>query len=260
MLNILLGYMKKYIIEYVGGTKGDMLSRFLNNLSTDQDVRGKSSHTVWPCGGRNWLKSTKVNGVVLDLTLDRFEEALWRNPYEFMPTHPLGVIDIKDYRDLLKMYNYEIYSIKYKPKHQTTIRIESLIKNFPLRDDRTKIDILNVLFSSLKLPPPEWLLDSDKKLMKTVFTETEMKKKTVQLLGMFNKTYLGQVGQVWPSLDMAMWNEMTEHRTILNYEDLYLEKYPFPHLPDREEEWKDLVENSWCDYNGHGYRKFVEIT
>jgi hypothetical protein len=234
---------KKYIIEYVGGTKGDMLCRFLNNLSTDQDVRGKSSHIDWPLGGRNWLKSTKVNGEVLDLTLDRFEEALWRNPYEFMPTHPLGVIDIKDYRDLLKMYNYEIYSIKYKPKHHATIKIESLIKNFPLRDDRTKIDRLNVLFSSLKLPPPEWLLDSDKKLMKTVFTETEMKKKTALLLGGFNKTY----------------NEMTEHRTILNYEDLYLEKYPFPHLPDREEEWKDLVENSWCDYNGHGYRKFVEI-
>ena len=262
-LYILLGYMKKYIIEYCGGTKGDMLCRFLNNLPADQNSTGKSSHNRWPWDGSNWLKAPKINGVELDLTLDRFEEALWRNPYEFTVAHPLWIIDIKDYRDLLKEYNYEIYSIKFKPKHYATIRIESLIKNFHNREDWEKIDILNVLFFSLKLPPPEWLLDSDKKLMKTVFTETEAEKKTVQLLDLWARKWRPMASASdrycpYTPSGLASFNEMTEHRTILNYEDLYLGGYPFPDLPDREKEWKDLVENSWCDYNGRGYRKFEE--
>jgi len=255
--------MKKYIIEYCGGTKGDMLCRFLNNLPADQNSTGKSSHNRWPWDGSNWLKAPKINGVELDLTLDRFEEALWRNPYEFTVAHPLWIIDIKDYRDLLKEYNYEIYSIKFKPKHYATIRIESLIKNFHNREDWEKIDILNVLFFSLKLPPPEWLLDSDKKLMKTVFTETEAEKKTVQLLDLWARKWRPMASASdrycpYTPSGLASFNEMTEHRTILNYEDLYLGGYPFPDLPDREKEWKDLVENSWCDYNGRGYRKFEE--
>ena len=53
-----------------------------------------------------------------------------------------------------------------------------------------------------------------------------------------------------------LFNEMTEHRTLLSYEELFCSDLPYPLNPDRKEEWLNLVENSWCNYYEHGYREW----
>ena len=116
--------MTKYIIEYAGGTKGDMLCRFLNSIASDQDSTGKTLPLGWE-DGFNWLKLVNP----YELTLERFEDVLSKNPYKFLPAHILWVTYDKNYRDLLKKYNYEIWSIKFEPKHYLTIQIEALLKN-----------------------------------------------------------------------------------------------------------------------------------
>ena len=117
---------KKYIIEYFAGTKGDMLCRFLNNLKPALELTGKSRPVMSTVP--SWLKLMDPN----ELTLERFEEALSVNPYEYMPAHALWVVYNPKYLDLIEKYNYEIYSIKFEPEHYVTVIIEALIKNMTL--------------------------------------------------------------------------------------------------------------------------------
>ncbi len=52
-------------------------------------------------------------------------------------------------------------------------------------------------------------------------------------------------------------DEMTNDRTLLHYDDLFLSNScPFPDYSHREDEWLMLVDQSWCDYDENGYRKF----
>jgi hypothetical protein len=298
---------KKYIIEYLGGTKGDMLCRFLNNLKPDLESTGKSKPVK--SSVPSWLKIMDPN----ELTLERFDEALSKNLYEYMPAHALWVTNNKDYRDLLKKYNYEIYSLKFKPEHYVTIIIEALIKNMTLlqksktstnshlvsainRNYRESgfhhlkdksgllsgsykdgkwtrefispqgtlpnteiqiVEILNILFFEDKVVP-KWMttaMDASGIVLKDLDLWNLEHKRDIRLENILknppNHLYKKRAAIY------RLFNEMTEHRTILNYEDLYLSEYPFPDQPDREEEWKDLVENSWCDYDSNGYRKFI---
>ena len=87
-------------------------------------------------GCENWLKLVSQR----DMTLERFEEVLSVNPYEYVPAHPLwcccpttiqGTENVlySKYIDLLKKYDYEIISLKFEPKHYVTIFIERVLKN-----------------------------------------------------------------------------------------------------------------------------------
>ena len=77
--------MKKYIFEYVGGTKGDMVVRFLNGV--EPSIRFDRQNITEPqyLGCENWLKLVSQR----DMTLERFEEVLSVNPYQYVPAHPL---------------------------------------------------------------------------------------------------------------------------------------------------------------------------
>lgn len=197
MQNILLGYMKKYIIEYVGGTKGDMVCRYLLGEPADIDKKGKTTSISLD------LKILNPS----DYTLDYFEEVLSKNEYEYIPSHPLWVTYDQRYVDLLEKYNYEILSIKFEPKHYITITIESILKN----------DLTQALYKLDTILDFAW----------------KMRARTNDLF-----------------------NEMTEHRTLLSYEELFCSDLPYPLNPDRKEEWLNLVENSWCNYYEHGYREW----
>jgi hypothetical protein len=304
---------KKYIIEYLAGTKGDMLCRFLNNIKPNLESTGKSKPVV--SSVPSWLKVMDPQ----ELTLERFEEALSVNPYEYMPAHPLWVVHNPKYLDLIEKYNYEICSLKFEPEHYVTVVIEALIKNMPnlAKNDKSnapEIHLINhpnsLRASSLYGAPRVNLLTVNRDYIEAGFPHLSRSRITstlgtfpnnnpeIQVTELLNILFfedkfipkwldkaMSDVGIVLKDLDLSkdnldlrmqnivknppnhlykrrslvsrLFNEMTEHRTILNYEDLYLGGYPFPDLPDREEEWKNLVENSWCDYDRNGYRKFV---
>ncbi len=191
----------KTIIEYVAGTKGDMLCRFLNNEPPNKDKYGKTLPINF--GVQNWMKELNP----YNLTLYRFEETLSKNTKEYITAHPLWVTHQDEYISLLEKYEYEILSIKFEPKHYATITIESIIKN-DLQPARNKLSMI-----------PDF---------------------AYKMRGRTNDLF----------------NEMTEHRTLLSYEELFCSDLPYPLNPDRKEEWLSLVENSWCVYYGHGYKEW----
>lgn len=245
----------KTIIEYISGCKGDMLVRFLNNMLSDQNSTGKSGRMPISC--TNWLKLINPN----ELTLDRFEEVLERNQFKFLSSHPLWVLYNKDYRDLLKKHNYEIWSIKFEPKHYVTIQIESLLKNLfhdhQKRDKNVQLtDILNVLFFEKK-QIPEWIKntisENDVNLEDLDFWNWQnIRTKRMRNILKNTTSHLYEMR----ACTHRLFNEMIEDRTLLHYEHLYLQEYPFPYMPNREKEWYGLLKNSWCDYEGEDYRKF----
>jgi hypothetical protein len=227
----------KYIFEYVGGTKGDMTVRFLNgvepNMSFDQ--QHKTHPQILEC--ENWLKLIKEN----DMTLERFEEVLSHNPYEYIPAHPLWCCCpttlhgeentlYSKYMDLLKEYNHEIISLKFEPKHYVTIFIERVLKN----DYKHGIEIND----------PIRKLNSE--FMKQLTLDEAFEGGPAEIFNRFNRG---------PA--RKKFNEMTNDRTLMYYDDLFLsDACPFPDYSHREDEWLMLVDQSWCDYDENGYRKF----
>ncbi len=261
MLNILLGYMKKYIIEYVGGTKGDMVCIFLNNAPPNQDGTGKTSPLEVGCP--NWLKLM----IPTELTLDRFEEVLATNPHTYLPSHPLWAVYNPKYLDLIEKYNYEICSLKFDKKHYVTIRIESILKNtFKQKDGDISIlnegsrsldqlvDLLNMLFFEER-KVPDWFKDANPKYDFSKFKDIFTEKRTDRTLGLLKAIPTELYRQ--RARYNRLFNEMTEHRTLLSYEELFCSDLPYPLNPDRKEEWLNLVENSWCNYDKGGYRDFT---
>ena len=115
---------KRYIFEYVSGTKGDMVVRFLNELEPNIDPEQSNRTSPAPIGCPNWLKLVDPK----ELTLERFEEVLSINPIEYLPAHQLWVCYDQRYMDLVKKYNYEIISLKFEPKHYVTAAVERILK------------------------------------------------------------------------------------------------------------------------------------
>jgi len=227
----------KYIFEYVGGTKGDMTVRFLNGVEPDISFDRANKTEPQPLECENWLKLLSVK----DMTLERFEEVLSVNPYQYVPAHPLWCCCPKtlqgeenslysNYINLLKEYDYEIISLKFEPKHYVTIFIERVLKN----DHKYG----SVIDSGVR--------SSNQKFTKQLSLEEAFHGGPSQIFNRFN------VGTA-----RKKYNEMTNDRTLLHYDDLFRsDSCPFPEHSHREDEWLMLVEQSWCDYNENGYRKF----
>jgi len=230
---------KKYIFEYVGGTKGDMVVRFLNghepNISFDRANKSEPQ----PLGCENWLKLMWVK----DLTLERFEEVLSVNPYEYVPAHALWCchpttfegtknLSYPKYMDLLKKYNYEILSLKFEPKHYVTIFIEVVLKatdRLRTYKDENENEI------------------SEVKKLNNYKNNDSIKILELSPLEIFGRKYRGY----------KKLNELTENRTLLHYDDLFCsDSCPFPEHSHREDEWLMLIEQSWCNYDENDYRKF----
>ena len=212
----------KYIFEYVGGTKGDMTVRFLNGVEPDISFDRANKSEPQPLECENWLKLIREK----DMTLERFEEVLSVNPYEYVPAHPLWCccpttlrgeknLLYSNYMDLLKEYDYEIISLKFEPKHYVTIFIERVLKN----NYKHGIDIDGDVRSS------------NSQFMKQLSLEEAFRGGPSQIFNRFNST---------PA--RKKFNEMTNDRTLFHYDDLYLsDSCPFPDHSHREDEWLSLI-------------------
>ena len=218
-------------MEYVTGTKGDMLCRYLNKL--DPEINPLRNNKTMPLdiGTQNWLKVVYPE----DLTLEKFEKVLFLNELQYLPSHPLWVCYDKRFMEAVKNHGYEILSLKFEPKHYVTIRIEGVIKNSAIYSD-------NVI-ARINRKGGSW---SD-----TLSVEENSKRLLRQL-------ELGPTGlYIQRAKYNRLFNEMTENRTLLHYEELFCSDLPFPLQPERKEEWLNLVERSWCDYDENEYRKWI---
>ena len=199
----------KYIFEYVGGTKGDMTVRFLNGVEPDISFDRANKSEPQPLECENWLKLIRES----DMTLERFEEVLSINPYEYIPAHPLWCCCpttlhgeentlYSKYMGLLKEYDYEIISLKFEPKHYVTIFIERVLKN----DYKYGNDI------------DGGVRKSNGQFIKQMSLEEAFRGGPAEIFNRFNRG---------PA--RKKFNEMTNDRALLHYDDLFLsDACPFP--------------------------------
>ena len=227
--------MTKYIIEYCGGSKGDLLCRFLNKHLFDfEESKGNKTKSA-DIGCINWLKLLNPN----HLTLKRFEEVLSENTDKYLPSHPLWVTVDDCYAKLLHEYDYNIIKLIFEEKHYITIRLESMIKNLlpGFRDPTDPLYIIN-LMNTLFMSGLDW----------NAFTFNDL-------------DALDGGGKTWENIwrSRARFNKLflennNDNRTFINYDDLYV-NFNSDILKDYDlDEWKRLVDKSWCDYDGEGYR------
>ena len=124
--------MTRYIVEYMAGTKGDMLVRFLNKMPPgiiDQDDRRTVSA---PIGMVNWLKSLnpKKN------TVERSIEVLYKNTNKFIGAHELFHFGKnQEFDQTLEQLDYKVIKIVFGRRYYKTIIVESIIKNFSNFDE-----------------------------------------------------------------------------------------------------------------------------
>jgi hypothetical protein len=223
----------KYIIEYVGGSKGDLLCRFLNNeISKIETTRSNKTNSS-DIGCFNWLKL----GCPYQLTLDRFEEVLATNTKKYVPAHPLWVTYDDRYLKLLEQYDYKILQLRFEESQYVTIRIESNLKNV----DGEK--------------HPEILVE----FMNTVWWQgLDFNTFTSKQLTTIKPPKL-ESGDAWKQrayvYDLFLSN--TKNREFIFYSDLFLD-FSCDTIKNYDlEEWKSLVDKSWCSAGGGsilGYR------
>jgi hypothetical protein len=220
--------MSKYIIEYTAGTKGDLLCRFLNNF----EPKFIGSNRTEPVEVKyiNWLKLANPNM----LTLDRFEEVLFFNTNKYVPAHCLWVTVDSRYVELLNKYDYKIIKLLFEPKHFITVRIESILKNM-VQDALPNqiIDLINFV----------WFRDLDW----NTFTLGSLNNRVKQI----NKhtAWFSRCAVFKLFIENA-----NENKEFISYSDLYL-NFNCDILKGYDlDQWKGLVEKSWCVYDGEGYR------
>jgi len=233
--------LTQYILEYMAGTKGDLLCRFLNGLDSDL-WPGRANKTNPPdIGCLNWLKLANP----YHLTLDRFEEVLDTNTHKFLPAHPLWVTYDKEYLLLLDEYDYKILKLRYEKNQYITIRIEANLKNGKALDTPAGMNsapttaifgylvgFLNVMF---------WKgLDTNSFLSK-------------DLLVIPKATDNENIWKQRAYINELFLSGNNEKREFIDYSDLYL-NFNCDILKDYNlDEWKSLVKRSWCDYKENGY-------
>ena len=158
-------------------------------------------------------------------------------------------------------YNYEIISLKFEPKHYITIVIESIIKVNKSASEDNIISQINRSggFNHKKFPnidPSALSYEEKQKLFgihhKWTVTLDEKRKLALESLEQ-GPSWLYKNKQSY----FKLFNEMTENRTLVYYDELFCSDLPYPLKPDRKEEWLYLVDNSWCDYDENDYRKFT---
>ncbi len=224
----------KYIIEYMAGSKGDLLVRFLNGIDSDFMAGNRTA----PVTGDyiNWLKLLDPN----TLSLERFKEVLASNTQKYISAHPLWVTLDKNYIDILNKYQYNIIKLNLEPKHYVTVRIESILKNIHENFEQSAIvDILNVCFFK------------NKELSNFLYTDISA-----------NKSVTITEQDAWNArADVAeLFNQkLTANRQIVEYDDLYI-NFDCKLLDGYNlEKWKQLVGTSWSNYKGNGYREYKPL-
>lgn len=120
---------ERYIIEYLGGCKGDMLTALLNreNLSIDDlrkvDRKGISLKDI----------NNPLDPVGIILSAAELDKKLRILTEKFTTSHNLYFLK-RSHHDVLDRLNFRIIKITFEEKHYQTIRIENLIKNLKNRD------------------------------------------------------------------------------------------------------------------------------
>lgn len=113
---------KTWILEYIGGCKGDLLTRCLNNLDVPMNKFLKTAKLE--------VNLKKYNGYYEQPSIYEFCKILEESKkFKFINAHESPYFDKKEYSNKLKEKNIGIKKILFSEKYYKTIYIEGVFKN-----------------------------------------------------------------------------------------------------------------------------------
>lgn len=117
----------KIILEYIPGTKGDFLARFLTDQSIKLTELGRSADLE---ESLKFLSRYKEDVGYYNPSFDNFEKYLSKKFGKVITAHELFFLsNAKQYYSILQKYNMSIVKICYDKQFYKTIQIEDLFKN-----------------------------------------------------------------------------------------------------------------------------------
>jgi hypothetical protein len=128
--------MRKYIIEYVGGTKGDLITGFLNNTLQLTNINnvGKSPYNLnfsklkkFTPNHNNREKQNPNEWKMPDK--QDFIKVLEQDKFLFINSHKIWFLVDDSWYDIVENCGYTIKRISFDRKYFRDVRIESLFKN-----------------------------------------------------------------------------------------------------------------------------------
>ncbi|NDB57436.1 hypothetical protein EB001_03215 [bacterium] len=125
---------EKYLIEYVGGCRGDFLCNFLNYNDIFLETELTSKSICLNKNLRRHINSFEESKENVDYK--EFEFILSTISDKYTAVHHLFYLQNEHY-ELLKKYNFQIYKIIFSKEWYSNIRVESLFKN---HDHHTIVD------------------------------------------------------------------------------------------------------------------------
>jgi hypothetical protein len=231
--------MTHWVIEYLGGTKGDFLTRFLNNEKFIQNSLTNKSK-VFPIHLTPYEYIAKNQAVPLDIFCKILEEG---KKYRFINAHELFFLNKKIYFEELRKRNYSIKKIIFSKKYYKTIYIESFIKNI-------EFTLQNFIDNTCQEKDISKYSDT----MKAEIFDTALKsEKNFDIFNVFNHHKSGNL-----------------NKNFIDYEEIFV-KFNCSDSDIAElictNEYQQLVEKTWCknkieifgevwNLSNYGYRDF----
>jgi hypothetical protein len=119
----------KYIIEYLGGTRGDFLCNFLN--TGQMFLKNSETRTSSTIGGSLKYLSMQSYYAKKSPEISVLDNHLYNCKDQFTPSHGLFYLSA-GCRQMIKDRNFQICKITFGKKYYVTILIEAFFKNIEL--------------------------------------------------------------------------------------------------------------------------------
>lgn len=242
----------RYVLEYIGGTKGDMLTTLLINkdeLKFDELRRAVNR------GNKLFLMelSAQISYAFKNPSIEEFKKRLLISNDKILTAHGLYFLQKKEYRDVLKELDFKVKKLIFEKRHYQTINIEGVFKNLRV-------------FS----PVFEQAINFQRK-EDSYRIDYYLTKKNIPINNTNRAEALYKTLKNDKFLDLKLFNNPKHclHRDLLSYQDLYIDfnlSDPFLESLDIES-YKNTVEQSWLPDEIHvfgetwkpkdyGYRSF----
>ena len=221
-------YEKTFIIEYIGGMKGDLLTTFLNNREIIFEKYNKTKTFEKKLNPFKFVKNfdasldaklkVKLKKPPLNYLINYLDET---KEYKFTNSFEINYLNDENYRTEFVSRNIIIKKIIFEKKYYKTISLESIFKNFDdnierlhniLKKNNLKYNSTNIMFAINKI--------------------SEQDQHHFVLYNKFKKNLL--------------------YKNIVNYEDLYVNFCSNDSdLSEfiKTDKFKTLVEKSWLPDN-----------
>lgn len=203
---------EKFLIEYLGGCRGDFLCNFLNYGSIFYEFDNTSKSLSTNKSIKSYLTQINKNTT----NIKHFESILKNISETYTPSHNLTYFT-EDHYELLRNYNFKIIKIVFQKKWWNNIWIENVFKNYT--DFQYNLDeIKNIHDFEKKLkeePPSFWfqMFNSKQSNLNKILLDYE------------DLYFNFKIDKFFPNFDLDSYKSLLKKAELKKEIELYGKKY-----------------------------------